>query len=246
MKKLLICTTVVALTLALATPTLAQTSQEDQYIGPIERPCAGLYDAELVECLKQYNGTGKLTCADYYNYEIPGELPNYCGQYAGRHIIPQANNSSSQTFKGLSKALSNLKSGGSEDSEAVAAELGKSASQPGSSEPGVSGATAAGDGEPPLRPEEVSESGGSEDGSNADGSRKADSKEDNPNDEGDNLNNGGEAEAEESLKNGGEAGTGESLNGTTELPETGGSATLLLGASVLLLAGGLTMFRLFR
>ena len=60
MKKMLICTTVVALTLALAlalaTPALAQTSQEDQYIGPIERPCAGLYDAELVECLKEFNG----------------------------------------------------------------------------------------------------------------------------------------------------------------------------------------------
>ena len=246
MKKLMISMTVIALTLVMATPAFAQTSQEGQYIGPIERPCAGLYDAELVECLKQYNETGKLTCADYYNYEIPGELPNYCGQYAGRHIIPQANNSSSQTFKGLSKALSNLKSGGSEDSEVVAAELDKPASRPGSSEPDVSRAVAAGAGEPPSQPGEVSESGGSEDSSNVAGSRKANSKEDSPNDGGDNPNSGGEAEAEESLKNGGEAGAEESLNGTTELPETGGTGFLVLSASALLLAGGLTMFRLFR
>ena len=130
--------------------------------------------------------------------------------------------------------MSNLKSGGSEDSEAAAAELDKPASRPGSSEPDVSRAVAAGAGEPPSQPGEVSESGGSEDGSNAAGSRKANSKEDNPNDGGDNPNNGGEAGAEESL------------NGTTELPETGGTGFLVLGASALLLAGGLTMFRLFR
>ena len=117
-----------------------------EYNSTIEDPCAGLSGAELEGCLAGGNGPDVLTCADYYNYEIPPlDIPEECnpgGDADGRNVVPEANKSSDQTFEGFSNTLSAIRSGGRNKAEAKEIEADKPSSQPEPREPDDSDAIA--------------------------------------------------------------------------------------------------------
>lgn len=158
MKRLMIYLTVVALTMAVASPGLAQTAPADQYNVPeltcdnyleFEVPPPELVEeceAEVINCDNYYlyevppsdlvancEPPQDLPCSDYYEYELlRPHLPERCegGTGGGLDAIPAASNSSNQTFENFTNALSGLKSEEANESEAVAAELDEPAEKP--------------------------------------------------------------------------------------------------------------------
>lgn len=245
MKTLLIYLSLSVLLLAIATPAPAQTSQADQYGGPGEDPCAGLSGSELNQCLiesypegSEYNSTIADPCAGLSSPELEACLAGGTGQYGDpRYVVPQANKSSNRAFRGVSNALSKVRSGGQNKAEAEEFGANKPSSQI----------------ETNKHPSPV-ESGG------PDGSAVVATAADKTTRS---SKSGGEKETEvkRSAQKGADAGQkagndsrstatkpsdGAASSGTTALPETSGFPVMLVGAGVLLLAGGITATRLFR
>lgn len=240
MKSLLIYLTLSVLVLAAAAPALAQTSPEDQY-GPVEITCDNYLELEIPppelveECEAEV-----ITCASLDQYEIPPkDLVEECNQQPppigpigppsddAKGSIPEAKNAVDQSLKDFSETLSNIRSGGQNEAEAEEA----GASPPLQPEAGASD-------NPETAPQSSGDlasantSAGRETGSGQNSAeREDDDRRSDEKDESDAVSES-EAVAEES--------------DTVDMPVTSGAPVHLLGAGVLLLAGGLAVGRLFR
>ena len=249
----------------------------DQYNGSVEDPCFGLSGVERDACLEQFYGSEGLTCDNYYQYEVPPlylvesceppenlpcveyyeyelllpYVPERCegGQGGGPDAIPEANKSSNQAFKGLSKTLSEIRSGEQNEAEAEEIEANKSSSQSGSGEPSGSATFAAADDEP-VQP---SESGGSDEAEAVRPTPKdpdTDQKAGNEQDGAGSESKTGVGDEAEPISGSRDTATGApdatAPPSVTVLPETSGGSFVLVGAGILLVAGGITAARLFR